>query len=123
MARGAIVLREFGPRLGLVGGASGEQLQSGMGGGKPTDRPGADFEVGLAGAIRGVRPMARQLGVVSGELEKQTRMAGRDQVVIDIHTRRANVALSAKPRSAGQRLRVVHAETFFFRRRLRLPAV
>src|SRR5438874_1617206 len=109
MAGGAIVLGELGPDRLVVAGALGEQFQCGMGAGKLTRDPGTSFEIGPAGAVLRVRPMAWHERMKRRELESQAWMPRGDQVVIHVHARGADVAGRTKLGPARQRVRVGHA--------------
>src|SRR5438552_2287867 len=115
MARRAIELGELGPRLLGSACALGEQFERCAGGDELPGQPGAIFE------FPGVGPVARHGGVESGEFETQRRMPGGDQVVIDVHAGRADMACRAEVRAARNALRVLHAEAALLRRRLVAP--
>src|SRR5947208_3115665 len=67
--------------------------------------------------------MARHLRMKGSEFEMETRMPGGDQVVIDVHTRRADVTSRTELRPARDGARVAHADAFFLKRQFELPGV
>src|SRR5882762_5118053 len=86
----AIVFGELGPRASLFGrrrafGAIAQKRQRGSCGGNLTGRPGlgtlATLRIGTSGDVL---PMGRDVGHERGKLEVETRMAGRQKVVIDL---------------------------------------
>jgi hypothetical protein len=60
-------------------------------------------------------PVLGVVGQVSGELELQTRMPGRNQVVIDLPVRRSDMALRADGRPDGEFLRIEKSQRLLAR--------
>ena len=79
-----------------------EQVEGELGGHELADRPGSRFEVGLTGLWLAHVPVRGHGRAEGAEFKIETRVPGRDQVVIHIRVAGADVALRAQPCLADQ---------------------
>ncbi len=108
--------------LGRGLSASNGDIRQSLGRNCVSDRPQTKFLCGITLQLgRGV-PMFRQQRVIRRQLERQSRMTRRNEIVIDGRSWRTNMALGALLGASVDWSQVVEAEVGFLRHRQRSPS-